>query len=206
MQKNKTKKNKILRYYESNIVMLLLGAVITVGGYLLWYYSMDLWRLGAPIMCVGVGLVIAFFTMRVDDSYYTEYMDIKLRAMPTDIDRRPDHILEGYAFGDNNYIKFDAEGFPRSETYVLTHIYIEKKLRIVIGTVNAEKDSADFKEYEFKSAVTHVDEYAVTSGTSRKMTARMTVSSDEAECSFPAYYNDIEVDRLCEKLNELYNK
>ncbi len=196
---------KMLRYFSRSITMFLVGALLSVAGYLLWYYSIDLWRIGALLLAVGVGLVIAFFTRRIDDSYYTEYMDLKLRAMPVDIDRKPDHILKGYAFGDHHYIKFDREGFPRSEEYVLTHIYLDKKLKLVIGRVNAEKDAVEFKEYEFENAVAEVEEFAVTAGMYRKMIARMTVYSDDLSCTFPAYYNDIEVDRLRDKLNELYN-
>ncbi len=198
------KKNKMLRYFSNYTLYLIAGIPITVAGYLLWWYSWDLWRFGTPVMAIGAALVVVYFSLRITDDHYGEYMDLKLRAMPSDPERKPDYIFDGYSLDGNHFAKITKDGNVRSEAAIRTHIYLGKKLKMVIGIANAETDSAEFKEYEFANVTAEVENFEAVIKGNRKKLARMTVSSEGTEIAFPVKRDDIEVDQLCEKLKEKY--
>ena len=125
--------------------------------------------------------------------------------MPADPEHKPDYIFDGYSLDQNHFIKTDKDGHVCTETAFSTHIYLGKKLRVVIGTANVETDDVQYNEYEFSSVCAEIENFEAQVYKNVKKLARMKLSWDGTECTFPVRHNDIDVDQLCEKLKEKYS-
>lgn len=199
------KKGKQLRYFKSLLVLQIISGVLAAVGFILYRYSWELWMFGSPLIVIGaIGLVISF-AIKVSDQSYTEYFDSKFEAMPKERDVSPDFVSCEYSFDGNTLSKLDRSGSPRSEICVQALIYFGKQLKIVCGTANAVSDTLDVQTFVFDSVTAEIVNAECKVGGSLKKTARLKLTaSDGTEVEFPVKYNDVEIDKLTEQINEKY--
>ena len=206
------KNSKILRYFKNTLPFIIAGAVLVIIGILIYWYSFEIWVLGTPIAVAGAVLLVIGFALRTSDSNYTMYFETKVEDMKSGHkhDDEPIYKATEYSFDNNKYSKLDSAQKPRSEIYIETDIYMDKKqVRAEIFTVNAadETTNSEVFEYPLASVSASVREETVRCAGAEKKISKLTLSAPDCKsCEFPVRYNDIDVDQLVGKINDAKNR
>ncbi len=206
------KNSKILRYFKNTLPLIIIGAVLVIIGILIYWYSFEIWVLGTPIAVAGVVLLVIGFALKQSDANYTAYFETKVEEMKSGQSREDEPIYKSteYSFDGNKYSKLDSTQKPRSEIFIETDLYMDKKqVRAEIFTVNAADETTDKKVFEFpiESVTASVREESVRCAGAEKKISKLTLSAPDCQsCEFPVRYNDIDVDQLVGKINDAKNR
>ena len=206
------KQSKQLKYFKNTTPFIIAGAIGILAGFLIYWYSFEIWMIGTPIMVIGAVLLVLGFALRVSDQAYQSYFDNKLEAHMSGrrIENQPDYTAYEYSFEGNQYGRLDSNQMPRSELMIRTDIYFLKNtLKIEKFRVSALEDSvvSEVLEYPLSDVSASVENREIHCGSAAKKAAIMTVSAPGCNtCEFPVKYNDIDVDKLIERINDAKNK
>ena len=201
-------KNKnLLRYFRNYTPFIGIGAVLVVVGFLIYWYSFEIWAIGTPILVVGLVLAVAGLVLGVSDSAYLSYFTDKVdKARENNpYENAPDNTFDEFILEGNSFGRLDKSQKPRSELFVRTDIYFGKQtLEVDTYRVNLTEDSLLSEKYEFPltEVEASVEEKETRVKGNLKKLSYMTVSAGEKKVTFPVRYNDIEVDQLVEKIND----
>jgi hypothetical protein len=201
------KKGKQMRYFMNVTPYFAAGAVLAIAGFAIYWYAFEIWVLGTPIMAIGVVLLIVGFALRESDTSFTAYFNSKIESLTSGrySDIKPDYTAAEFSFEGNEFSKLDSSQKPRSELFVRTDIYFGKNtLTIETFRVNAAKETIDNQKLEFPLAevTASVDNIEIRCAGLLKKVSLMTVRDNNKSLTFPVRYNDIDVDRLTEKINQ----
>lgn len=202
------KTSKHMKYFKNTIPFIVAGAALILTGFLIYWYSFEIWMIGTPVMAVGVVLLIFGFSIGVNDAAYSSYFQTKIDTITSGrrMENAPEYTAAEYSFEGNKFAKFDSTQKARSELYVRTDIYFGKKtLTVESFRVNAAEDTIVNEKLEFPltEATASLENKDIQCRGSTKKSAVMTVGTpDGKSCSFPVSYNDIDIDRLVEKINQ----
>lgn len=213
LQNMKTEKlSKQLKYFKNTTPFIIIGAIGILAGFLIYWYSFEIWMIGTPIMVLGAVMLVLGFALRVSDQAYQSYFDNKLEAHMSGgrTGKQPDYTAYEYSFEGNRYGRLDSNQTPRSELMIRTDIYFMKNtLKLEKFRVSALEDSvvSDVFEYPLTDVSASVENREIRCGAAAKKAAIMTVSAPGCNtCEFPVKYNDIDVDKLIERINDAKNK
>ncbi|MCI8387722.1 MAG: hypothetical protein HFE63_04575 [Clostridiales bacterium] len=202
------KSGKQLKYFKNTFPLIVGGAILVLIGFLIYYYSFEIWVIGTPVMAAGVVLLVIGGLLRISDANYLAYFNDKINKL---LDGRrevaePDYSVSEFSFDGNKYAKLDGGQKARSELFKRTDIFFDKKtVKVEIFSVNAETDNIDNAKYEFALAdvTASVEVSDIQCAKSTKKISVMTLkAADGTSCSFPVKYNDIDVDQLVERIND----
>ena len=201
------KNKKLLRYFKNFTPFIGIGAVLVVVGFLIYWYSFEIWAIGTPILVVGLVLAVVGLVFGVSDSAYLSYFTDKVdKARENNPhENAPDNTFDEFILEGNSFGRLDKSQKPRSELFVRTDIYFVKQtLEVDTYRVNLTEDSLLSEKYEFPLAEVEasVEEKETRVKGNLKKLSYMTVSAGEKKVTFPVRYNDIEVDQLVEKIND----
>lgn len=201
------KNSKLLRYFKNSTPFIIVGALLMGVGFLIYWYSFEIWMIGTPVMIAGAALLVAGFILSVGDSaylaYFTERADSARASVPHE--NAPDFTSDEFVFEGNSYARLDRSQRPCSELFVRTDIYFNKKtLEADCFRIDLAKDSVETERLEFplSDLTASVEEREARVKGVLKKFSYMTLSAGERKLTFPVRYNDIEVDKLAERINE----
>ncbi len=208
------KKNKQLRYFKSTSVFEVISALLILLGFLIYWYSFEIWVIGTPIMVLGVAGLILCYIFKVSDTAYGEYFENQLGTLPhTRREQEPDAVIDSYSTENTAWAKLDKNGMLRTERYVRTELFFGKaQLTVERSTVDAAAQTAVREAFVFDNgtASAEVEVQECRGGMSEKSPMKkqavMVITGGESVCRFPVKYNDIETDQLLERINSLKPK
>ena len=201
------KNSKLLRCFKNSTPFIAVGALLMGVGFLIYWYSFEIWMIGTPVMIAGAALLVAGFILSVGDSAYLSYFTDKADSARASVphESAPDYTFDEFVFEGNKYGRLDKSQKPRSELFVRTDIYFEKKsLEIDCFRIDLPNDSITTEKLEFplSDLTASVEEREARVKGVLKKFSYMTLSAGEQKLTFPVRYNDIEVDKLAERINE----
>ncbi len=201
------KNKKLLRYFKNYTPFIGIGAVLVVVGFLIYWYSFEIWAIGTPILAVGLVLAVLGMIMGVNDAAYISYFTDKADSARNDNphENAPDYTADEFVLEGNSYGKLDKSQKPRSELFVRTDIFFGKKtIEVISYRVNLLDDSLASEKHEFplSDVTASVEEKETRVRGNLKKLSYMTISAGDEKITFPVRYNDIEVDQLTEKIND----
>lgn len=201
------KNKKLLNYFKNFTPFIGIGGVLVVVGFLIYWYSFEIWAIGTPILVVGLVLAVVGMVMGVNDAnylaYFTEKVDRAAENYPHE--NAPDNTFDEFIFDGNKFGRLDKSQKPRSEKFVRTNIFFSKKtLEVDTYSVDLTEDSLETAKYEFplESVTASVEEKETRVRGNLKKLSFMTVASGDEKITFPVRYNDIGVDQLVERIND----
>ena len=201
------KNKKLLRYFKNYTPFIGIGAVLVIVGFLIYWYSFEIWVIGTPILAVGLVLAVLGMIMGINDaaylSYFTDKVDLARNDNPHE--EAPDYTADEFVLEGNSYGKLDKSQKPRSELFVRTDIFFGKKtIEVISYRVNLLDDSLTSEKHEFplSDVTASVEEKETRVRGNLKKLSYMTISAGDEKITFPVRYNDIEVDQLTEKIND----
>ena len=201
------KNKKLLNYFKNFTPFIGIGGVLVVVGFLIYWYSFEIWAIGTPILVVGLVLAVVGMVMGVNDAnylaYFTEKVDKAAENYPHE--NAPDNTFDEFILEGNKLGRLDKSQKPRSEKFVRTNIFFSKKtLEVDTYSVDLTEDSLETAKYEFPlgSVTASVEEKETRVRGNLKKLSYMTVASGDEKVTFPVRYNDIGVDQLVERIND----
>ena len=201
------KNKKLLNYFKNFTPFVGIGAVLVVVGFLIYWYSIEIWAIGTPILVVGLVLAVLGLVMGVSDANYLAYFTDKCEKAAENYphENAPDNSFAEFVFDGNSYGRLDKAQKPCSELFVRTDIFFSKKtVEVDTYRVNLTEDSIETGKVEFplESVEASVEEKEIRVAGNLKKISLMTITAGDEKVTFPVRYNDIGVDQLVERIND----
>lgn len=202
--------NKKLKHYFANFFwMAPLGAVLVAAGVLIYWYSMEIWAVGTPMIAVGIALLILWMTLRVTDEAYSAYFAGKVREALGERADEADFVSDAHSFDGNKFAKLDSQQKPRSEKLTHAELFFprdkkDRTLSVDIVRVDAMTDEAVKESFSFPldDVTAELSETKINCAGATKTGSVLTLSDGGKSCSFPVRANDVSVDEIVEKIND----